>query len=121
MYILYHHNLYKPVYTNVYMKKTNKKSSKEKTSRVKLNSQEFSVNLGQLKKDVKERVTLNSKEFKVNLDRLQKDVKQAYESMRRMLPQAVKNVEVKPFGNASHIILPKEYAGKKASVFVKEK
>ena len=89
--------------------------------RVKLNSQEFSVNLGQLRKDVGERVNLSSKEFKINLEQLQKDVKKATESMAKMIPQAVKNVEVKPFGNASHIILPKEYAGKKASVFVSKR
>lgn len=97
-----------------------KKPSKD-TKRVKLNSHEFSVNIGQLKKDVKERVNLNSKEFKINLEQLQRDVKKAADSMAKMIPQAVKNVEVKKFGNASHIILPKEYAGKKASVFISKK
>ena len=71
------------------------------------------------KKKVK-RVEINSKEFKVNLEQLQKDVSRAYDSMKKMVPHAVKNVEVKPFGNASHIILPKEFAGKKAVVFIKK-
>ena len=69
------------------------------------------------KKGVK-RIELNSKEFKVNLEQLQKDVSKAYSSMKKMVPQAVKNLEVKRFGNASHIILPKEFAGKKAVVFI---
>lgn len=103
----------------------NKKKNRERIAadekRVSLNAQELRVNIGQLKKDVKNRVNMNSKEFKVNLEQLQKDVKRAYESMTRMIPQAVKNVEVKPFGNASHIILPKEYAGKRASVFINKK
>jgi len=81
------------------MKKSKKKVGKKKSSRVEL----------------------NSKEFKVNIEQLQKDVQKAYGSMMKLIPEAVKNVEVKPFGNASHIILPKEYAGKKASVFISKK
>ena len=102
-------------------KNKNKGNEAKGSKRIELNGKEFRVNLGQLKQDVKDRVKVNSKEFKVNLDQLQKDVRKAYESMTRMIPQAVKNVEVKPFGNASHIILPKEYAGKKASVFINKK
>ncbi|MEX0920934.1 MAG: DUF2080 family transposase-associated protein [Candidatus Pacearchaeota archaeon] len=66
------------------------------------------------------RVELSSKEFKVNLERLQKDVFNAYESMKMMVPHAVKNLEIKKFGNASHIILPKKFAGKRAVVFIKK-
>ena len=66
------------------------------------------------------RIEINSKELRVNLEQLQKDVSRAYASMKKMVPHAVKNVEVKRFGNASHIILPKEFAGKKASVFIKK-
>jgi len=102
-------------------KKKKEDNVRRAAKRIELNSKEFRVNLGQLQKDMKERVSMNSKEFKVNLERLQKDVKKAYDSMTKMIPQAVKNVEVKPFGNASHIILPKEYAGKRASVFVNKK
>ena len=65
------------------------------------------------------RIEISSKELRVNLEQLQKDVVKAYDSMKMMVPHAVQNVEVKPFGNAAHIILPKEFAGKKAVVFIK--
>ena len=68
----------------------------------------------------KKRIDISSKEIKVNLAQLQKDVKKAYDSMSKILPESIKNCEVKKFGNASHIILPKEYAGKKATVLVKK-
>jgi putative transposon-encoded protein len=71
------------------------------------------------KKD-KKIIELNSKELKVNLEKLQKDVKTAYVSMKKVLPEAIKNNKIKRFGNASHIILPKEYAGKSAIVIVKK-
>ena len=67
----------------------------------------------------KKRIELNSKELRVNLEQLQKDVAKAYDSMKKLVPDAIKNAEVKPFGGSSHIILPKEFAGKKAVVFVK--
>ena len=35
------------------------------------------------------------------------------------VPEEVLEKEIKPFGNASHIILPKEYTRKKAKVIVK--
>ena len=35
------------------------------------------------------------------------------------VPQEVIEKEIKPFGNASHIILPKEYNKKKAKVIIK--
>ena len=66
------------------------------------------------------RIEISSKELKVNLEQLQKDVARAYDSMKKLVPDAIKNVEVKPFGNASHIILPKEFSGKKAVVFIKK-
>jgi len=65
------------------------------------------------------RIEISKKELKVNLEQLQKDVTKAYDSMKMMVPHAVKNVEVKRFGSAAHIILPKEFAGKKAVVFIK--
>ena len=92
MYILYHHNIYKLVYTNVYMK--NKKKDK--------------------------RIEVSSKEIRVNLEKLQEDVKRAYDTMKKVLPESITNKEIKPFGNASHIILPKEYANKKAIVIIKK-
>lgn len=70
-------------------------------------------------KNVK-RVELNSKELKINLEKLQEDVKKAYHTMRTLLPESISEKEIKPFGNASHIILPKEYANKKATVIVKK-
>lgn len=72
------------------------------------------------KKDKIKRIEITAKEFKVNLEQLQRDVTKAYESMKTMVPQAVRNLEVKRFGNASHIILPKEFAGKRAVVFIKK-
>lgn len=71
------------------------------------------------KKSVK-RIELNSRELRINLERLRKDVKNAYETMKKVLPEAIKDAEIKRFGNASHIILPKEYAGKRATVIIKK-
>jgi putative transposon-encoded protein len=73
------------------------------------------------KNKVAKRFELNSKELKVNLDQLQKDVKKAYGSMMKVVPESIKDVEIKRFGNASHIILPKNYSGKKATVIVRGK
>ena len=65
------------------------------------------------------RIELNSKELKINLEKLKNDVKKAYSTMRGLLPESISERKIKPFGNASHIILPKEYAGKKATVIIK--
>jgi len=65
-------------------------------------------------------IELNSKEIKVNLEQLQKDVKKAYDTMKKVLPESINSTEIKKFGNASHIILPKEYAGKRATVIIKK-
>lgn len=35
------------------------------------------------------------------------------------VPEEILEKEIKPFGNASHIILPKEYTSKKAKIIVK--
>lgn len=66
------------------------------------------------------RIELSSRELRVNLAQLQRDAKKAYDSMMKVVPEAIKNIEVKRFGNASHIILPKAYAGKKATVILKK-
>jgi len=92
MYILNHNNLYKDVYPYVYMK---------------------------TKKEEK-RITLTPDEIKVNLKKLQEDVKKVYGTMHKLVPEAITNKEVKPFGNASHITLPKEYAGKRATIIIKK-
>ena len=101
-------NLYKLVYTFVYMIKIRKMSIKKGSKDLKKSK---------AKKKTK-RIELNSKELRINLEKLRKDVKDAYETMTKILPQAVKDAEIKRFGNASHIILPKEYAGKRAIVIV---
>lgn len=66
------------------------------------------------------RIELNSKELRINLEKLRKDVKDAYETMTKIIPESVKDAEIKRFGNASHIILPKKYAGKRATVIIKK-
>jgi len=66
------------------------------------------------------RIELNAKEFKINFEKLQSDVKQAYESMRKLVPDSITEREIKPFGNAAHIILPKEYAHRMAKVIIKK-
>ncbi len=71
------------------------------------------------KKKQAKRVELSSKELRINLEKLREDVKSAYETMTKVLPEAIKDAEVRTFGNASHIILPKEYAGKRAMVIIK--
>lgn len=72
------------------------------------------------KSKARKRFELSSKELKVNLDQLQKDVKKAYSSMMKVVPESIKDAEIKKFGNASHIILPKRYAGKRATVIIKK-
>ncbi len=67
-----------------------------------------------------ERFEISSKELKINLEKLQQDVKKAYETMKNVLPSAIKDVEIKKFGNAAHIVLPKEYTGKKATVLIRK-
>ena len=67
------------------------------------------------------RFELNSKELRINLYQLQKDAKKAYNSMMKVIPESIKDVEIKKFGNASHIILPKNYSGKRATVIIRGK
>ena len=62
---------------------------------------------------------VSKKELKIDLEEIQRDIKKAYESVKKAIPQAIKNAEIKKFGNASHIILPKEFAGKKATVLIR--
>ena len=72
------------------------------------------------KKQSEKIIDLNSKELKINLEQLQKDVKKAYNSMKKIIPEALKDCEVKKFGNAAHVILPKKYSGKKVTVIVRK-
>jgi len=73
------------------------------------------------KNNEEKRFELNSKELRINLDQLQKDAKKAYKSMMKVVPESIKDVEIKRFGNASHIILPKNYSGKRATVIIRSK
>ena len=71
-----------------------------------------------LKKD--KRIELNSKELRINFEKLQGDVKKVYNTMKRLVPESITEKKIKPFVNASHIILPKEHANKKAIVIISE-
>ena len=95
MYILYHHSLYKGVYTIVYM---------------------------ETKKQPKTRIRFNAK-FDVNkvLNNLNESMKIIEENMKTLnIPEEILDREIKPFGNASHIILPKEYSNKQAKIIIKK-
>jgi len=70
------------------------------------------------KKD--KRIQISKKELRINLEKLQSDVENVYQTLKRMVPESITNKEIRGFGNASHIILPKEYAGKKATVIIRE-
>ena len=66
------------------------------------------------------RIELSRKEIRVNLEKLEQDLKRAYSSLKRVIPEAITDKKIKPFGNASHIILSKEHSGKKAIVIIKK-
>lgn len=100
----------------VKLKKSNKKKLREKINK---NIFKSISRKPEIKKDNK-RIELSSKEFRINLERLQRDVKDAYSSMKKILPEAIKELKVTKFGNAGHIILPKEYVGKSATVIVRK-
>lgn len=74
-----------------------------------------------VKKKENRRIELNSKELKINLEKLREDVKRAYYTMKKLVPESVLEKDIKLFGNASHIILPKEYANKKATVIIRNR
>lgn len=70
------------------------------------------------KKD--KRITLNSKEMKINLKKLQEDVKTAYGTMKKILPEKIIEKQITKFGNSAHIVVPKEYAKRKAIIIIKK-
>jgi len=75
-----------------------------------------------MKKSKKDkRIEISPKEIRVNLEKLQSDVKTAYEKIKKSIPESLTNKKITAFGNASHIILPKEYAGKEATVLIRGK
>lgn len=62
------------------------------------------------------------KVVEVNLEETRKklsDFIKAFDTASKLMPNVI-DTEIKPFGNSSHIILPKEYAGKKAKVIIKK-
>ncbi len=65
-------------------------------------------------------IEINSKEMKINLNKFQKEVINAYNTMKDLLPEAIEEAKIKSFGNASHIILPKKYEGKNATIMIKK-
>jgi len=71
------------------------------------------------KKKENKRIELNSKELRINLEKLREDLKKVYGTMKKIIPESVTDKEIKIFGNASHIILPKKYAGKKATIIIR--
>ena len=73
-----------------------------------------------IEKKLEKRIEINSRELRINLAKLKNDVKHAYKKMTKILPRAVKDTEIKRFGNASHIILPRQYSGKRATVIIKK-
>ena len=71
------------------------------------------------KKEIK-RIELTPKQVQANIDKLTKGVMETYNIMQTLIPQVIIQKEIKNFGNASHIILPKEYAKKKAIIIIKK-
>ncbi len=64
----------------------------------------------------------NNRKIQENLKRLTQGLEQVRKAMKELdLPEDILEKEIKPFGNASHIILPKEYANNKAKIIIKTK
>lgn len=66
------------------------------------------------------RTELTPEQVREKLQKLQDGVKEAYNVMKTLLPEAIVETDIREFGNSSHIILPKEYAKKKAIVIIKK-
>jgi len=61
------------------------------------------------------------KEEQKKISELIKSVKIINNIMKTLnVPEEILDREIKPFGNASHIILPKDYTNKKAKVIIKK-
>lgn len=65
-------------------------------------------------------VELSPEQIRQNLEKLSKGVTEVYDLLKTIVPEAITEKEIKSFGNASHIVLPKEYEGKKAVVIIKK-
>ena len=60
------------------------------------------------------KVYMNPDKIKELLEELELEMK------KKNIPDDVLEVEIKPFGNATHIILQKKFKGKKAIVVIKK-
>jgi putative transposon-encoded protein len=61
-----------------------------------------------------------AKEGRKEINELAKKITEINKLMKLLnVPQDILEKEIKPFGNASHIILPKEYKSKTAKVIIK--
>lgn len=55
------------------------------------------------------------------INELVKEIKIINSIMKSLnIPEEILDKEIKPFGNASHIILPKDYTNKKAKVIIRK-
>ena len=67
------------------------------------------------------KVELSPKQIQQNLEKLSKELETVSKIMTALeIPEEILEREIKPFGNASHIVLPKGYEGKKAKVIIKK-
>lgn len=54
-------------------------------------------------------------------EKIKKLIEELNQEMKELsIPEQVIEREIKPFGNASHIILPKEFEKKKAIIIIKK-
>ncbi len=57
--------------------------------------------------------------YMANNNNISRLLKELQEEMKKLnIPEEVLDREIKPFGNASHIILPEKYRGKKAKIVI---
>ncbi len=67
------------------------------------------------------RVEINSVQINNNLKKLEQGIEIITKAMKLLdIPEEVLERETKPFGNASHIILPKEYSNKIVKIIIKK-
>lgn len=73
-------------------------------------------------KQIKTKIEINGKiDLNKLTESLVENLKNIQTTMKELdVPEEVLERDIKQFGNASHIILPKEYANKKAKVIIKK-
>ena len=64
------------------------------------------------------KVKLTPEQIKKNIRKVISNIREV-EEIVKLFPN-IKEREIKTFGNASHIVLPKEYTNKKAIVIIKK-